>query len=149
MAINLRRATIDDVPTLLEIEQATKGEKIYIGNFTAEEITRWITDEYVYLILENQSRIGSLSYEIREDDRAYISGLVIRPEHRKQGLAKQAMLLLLEQLTHHPGIDLVVHPANHPAINLYTSLGFSSGSTVDNYFGDGEPRIKMTKRNIL
>jgi ribosomal-protein-alanine N-acetyltransferase len=58
-------------------------------------------------------------------------------------LARKAMIHVLNEIELVKRIDLVTHPDNTKAINLYESLGFKIESTIENYFGDGEPRIVM------
>ena len=41
--------------------------------------------------------------------------------------------------------DLVTHPENLPALNLYLSLGFNVESRSENHFGDDEPRLLLVK----
>lgn len=54
------------------------------------------------------------------------------------------MQILLEMLKDKKIIYLVTHPENEKAIALYKSLGFVQvGEPIENYFDDGEPRIKM------
>jgi putative acetyltransferase len=81
---------------------------------------------------------------MKNQNHAYISGLAIMPEFQGQGIANEAMKLILEELKDIKTIDLVTHPKNEKAIKLYKSLGFKqTGEQMENYFNDGEPRIKM------
>ena len=143
--MKLERATTKNIQILLEIEKTTVGLKVYSGYFSEKEIEEWINNDIVYLIKNGEEIIGSISYEIKEKNHAYISGLVIKPEFQKQGLAKQAMKLLFNELKNFKKLSLVVHPDNHAA-KLYESFGFITESRKENYFGDGEPRIVMVKQ---
>ena len=142
--IILERATIKDAQILLEIEKTTVGLKVYSGYFSEKEIKEWINNDVVYLIKNGEKIAGSISYEIKDKNHAYISGLVIKPEFQKQGLARQAMELLFDELQDFKKLSLVVHPDNH-AVKLYESFGFVTESRKENYFEDGEPRLIMVK----
>lgn len=142
------RATLENTQALLDIEKTTKGLKTYSGYFKEEEIREWLSSDIVYLIKNNDAIIGSIAYEIKGKDHAYISGLVIKPKFQKQGLAKKATIKLLEELTGYEKIDLVTHPDNAGAVKLYKSLGFVEVGRKENFFGDGEPRIIMVKNAI-
>lgn len=142
--MKLIRATDKDIQKLLEIEKTTAGLKIYSGYFNEKEIEEWIDNDIVYLIKNDGVIVGSISYEVKDKNHAYISGLVIKPEFQKQGLARQAMELLLEELKKFKKLSLAVHPDNH-AVRLYESLGFVVETRKENYFGDGEPRLVMIK----
>ncbi|MFJ3617372.1 GNAT family N-acetyltransferase [Streptomyces iakyrus] len=80
---------------------------------------------------------------------AWILGLCVAPDHRRQGLARRLMAELLTRLrlTRTERVRLTVEPANHPAIELYRSLGFrpeepDAGRCRD-YFGPGQDRLVM------
>ena len=143
LEIKLQRATLDDVQTLLEIEKTTIGIKTYSGYFTEEEIKDYIKNTVVYLIKKGNDIAGSISYEIKDENHADLSGLVIKPEFQKQGLAKKALAKLLEELNKFKLIDLVVHPDNVSALKLYESFGFVVKCRKENFYGDGEPRLVM------
>jgi len=141
--VEFQRATMRDEQTLLDIEKTTIGLKTYSGYYQEEEIKDYINNDVVYLIKKDGKIVGSISYEIKNKDHAYESGLVIKPEFQKQGLAKRAMLKLLEELNNFKYVDLVVHPENTSAVKLYKSLGFVERERKENFYGDGEPRIIM------
>lgn len=144
--MKLERATTEDIQTLLEIEETTIGLKVYSGYFNEKEIREWIENGIVYLIKNGEKIVGSISYEIKDKYHAYISGLAIKPEFQKQGLARQAMEILFEELKGFEKLSLAVHPDNH-AVKLYESFGFVVESRKENYFGDGEPRLIMIRKN--
>jgi ribosomal-protein-alanine N-acetyltransferase len=53
------------------------------------------------------------------------------------------MSFILEKCKGTDRIDLVTHPENKNALQLYMSLGFKVESRRENYFGDGEPRLVL------
>lgn len=142
--MKLTRATAKDIQKLIEIEKTTVGLEIYSGYFSEKEVEEWINNDIVYLIENDGVIVGSISYEVKDKNHAYISGLVIKPEFQKQGLARQAIELLFEELKKFKKLSLAVHPDNH-AVRLYESFGFTVESRKENYFGDGEPRLVMIK----
>lgn len=143
--MKLERATIEDIQALLEIEKTTMGLKVYSGYFNEKEIEEYVKNSIVYLIKNNNDIVGSISYDVMGSDHADISGLVIKPEFQKQGFGRKAMELLFEKLKDYKKLTLCVHPDNH-ARKLYESFGFKVESRKENYFGDGEPRLIMTKQ---
>ncbi len=141
--VELQKTTLKDIQTLLDIEKTTRELKTYSGYFTEEEIKDYISSDVVYFITKEGKIAGSISYEIKDTNHAYLSGLVIRPEFQRQGLAKQALGKLFEELKGYELVDLVVHPENSSALNLYKSFGFVVKERIENYYGDGEPRLRM------
>ncbi len=108
-----------------------------------------IANNVVYLVCDADRIVGSVMYEMKASDHAYLSGLVIKPDAQGRGIGKRAMMKVLEELRDVPLIDLVTHPDNDRAIKLYEALGFTISERIENYFGDGEPRVRMIldKRN--
>ena len=152
MKINLKKimqlvkATIKDIKMLLEVEKTAQGLRTYSGDFSEKEIEEWLESDTIYLIKNKDIIMGSISYEVKDAENVYISGLVIKPEFQKQGLGGQAMKKILEELKECKKISLVVHPDN-PAVKLYQSLGFKNTGCKENYYGDGEPRLMMLRAN--
>ena len=143
--IYLKKATIADISILLEIEKSVSGTKIYSPILTKDEWKEELQKSEVYLIEKNNVVVGSLLYEKKDNENIYIGGLVINPRFQGQGIAREAMMIILEKFKDVKRIDLVTHPDNIKAINLYQSLGFIAESRKENYYGDGEPRIVMAR----
>ncbi len=143
MLINLKKAGLDDIPKLLEIEKSVAGTKIYSAMLNENEWRDEIQNNTVYVVEKGDEVVGSISYEKKSEDHIYISGLTIDPSFQNQGIARQAMKIILDKLKDINRIDLVVHPNNYPALKLYQSLGFAIESRQENYFGDGEPRLVL------
>jgi ribosomal protein S18 acetylase RimI-like enzyme len=145
--IILKRATDQDVDKFIDIERSIGQLKTYSLMTDKEEALQEIDNNIVYFIILNNEIVGSVMYENKSNDHAYISGLVVNPKCQGRGIARQAMEVIMEELGEKKRIDLVTHPENDKAINLYQSLGFSIKGRKENYFGDGEPRVIMVKEN--
>ncbi len=96
-----------------------------------------------YFILANDEIIGSVSYRIHPGNVAEIDGLLVRPDAEGKGYAKAAMRQILGMLGGTGKVYLMTHPDNPRSIYLYESLGFSVEDRIENYFGDGEPRLRL------
>ncbi len=138
--ISLKRATLEDSEVIFDFEKATNS-KTYFGFTKKEEIIDYITNSTVFIVQKDGSDIGVASYENKGIDQVSFNGLVVKPEYRGQGIGTKVMKMMLEGLRDKKRIDLVVHPHNSSAIQVYLSLGFVVESWKDNYFGDGEPRL--------
>jgi len=142
--INLKRATIEDVDSILAVERSVEGIKIYSAMTNRDEVAEDVVKNFVYLIERGGKVVGNISYELGDGNHAYLSGLAIMPEFQRQGIAREAVKRILDILKETKFISLVTHPENEKSISLYTSLGFKKdGEPKDNYFGDGQPRIRM------
>lgn len=138
------RATEKDADAFLELERSAEGSPTYSPTIDPAEALTEIENNVVYFIREDAEIVGSVMYEMKALDHAYISGLIVRPDMQNRGIGKEAMGKVLDELKDVPTIDLVTHPDNTRAIQLYESLGFTRGERMENYFGDGEPRVVMT-----
>lgn len=141
MNILLKRATLDNLEDVAQIEKAASS-KTYHALIEKEELIDFINSCEVFLIQKDDKILGLVSFEVK-NGVATCNGLVIHPDFRRKGYAREAMSLALDKFKQCNKIDLVVHPHNSPAISLYLSLGFKIEGWKDDCFGDGEPRIVM------
>lgn len=148
LEISLRKAKDEDIERFIEIEQ-TANSKTYSAMTTNKEWKEEFAKESarIFAIMSDDRVVGDVSYGIKENGVAYISGLCIDHELRGQGIGKQTIKMILEELKDYKRIELVTHPDNKSAIKLYFSFGFLTEKQMENYFGDGEPRILMAKTN--
>lgn len=145
--ISFKKATLEDVDEFLEIERSIKKDKTYIGILDKDEAKKELADYEVYLIYKNRQLVGNMEFQIKSSDHAYLAGLTIRPNFQGQGIGRKAALFCLEKLKGVKKIDLVTHPENFRIINLYKSLDFKIEKRIENYFGDGEPRLMLVKED--
>lgn len=147
--IELKKATIEDIPALITIENkltnlrtfsAMTSEKEWQDEFSNGNVT-------VYLVLKDGIIVGDASYEKKPDGSFYLSGLAIDPQFQRQGIGREVMNSIMDELKDIKVIKLLTHPENSVAVKLYLSFGFVIKSRKENYFGDGEPRIEMIKEN--
>ena len=146
--ILLKRVMSKDLNEVLDMERSVNS-KTYAGRVSEKEVADFINNEVVYFIERSNATIGMVSYKIEAPGHVRVDGLIVKPEFRNKGLAKEAMKMVLEELKDKKRIDLTVHPHNNPAILLYLSLGFIIESWKDNYYGEGEPRLILVYQNKL
>ncbi len=80
------------------------------------------------------------------DNTAYISGIVLYPHAQGKGFGRKILKHILDLLSEKTSIDLVTHPENTRALALYTSLGFEVTERKENYWGEGEPRLVLIRK---
>lgn len=146
--MELKRATTEDVDIYLALEKGASGTGLYSAFTEKDEALRELTNTTAYLVVKNGKVVGHIAYEMKDKDHAYISGLVITPEYQNQGLVREALAKIFEELKGVKLIDLVTHPDNVKAIHLYESFGFKMADCYENYFGDGEPRVRLVLTKI-
>ncbi len=136
----LQSATEKDIETLLELEKSVAGPNTYSAMLEEEDWKEELGKASVFLIKSDDKVVGNISYEVKSPEHVYISGLVVKPEFQGRGIATDALKQVLAKYASAKRIDLVTHPDN-PARKLYESLGFKVESRVEDYWGEGEPRL--------
>jgi ribosomal protein S18 acetylase RimI-like enzyme len=139
------RATAADADRLAAHEQRVADLKLYGQPLDRAVCLREIASNVLYFVEVNGALAATAAWELRDDGSAYLSSIAVDPHYRRRGIARAAMIFLLEEAKGCPRIDLVTHPDNAAAIGLYRSLGFAIERRQDNYFGDGEPRVVMSR----
>lgn len=143
--INLKKATIEDIPILLLIGKSVNNPKTYPSFTKEDEWKKELDDGVTYVIEKNGIAVGDIGYKMENKESAEIIGIAIKPEFQKQGIGKKALENILKELRNTKIIRVMTHPENLSAINFYKSFGFVINSRKENYYGDGEPRIELIK----
>ena len=143
MQLTFEPATVKDANTLAAFERKVADPKIYGPPLEVKEAIQEISKNSFYFIKRGDAIVGTAAYRIKPDGSVYIGNVAVDPEFRRQGIARAAMSHILEKCKEAPRVDLVAHPENKKALQLYTSLGFKVESRKESYFGDGEPRLVL------
>ena len=120
--LDLREMTSGDLDFCLEMFQVTGW-----GN-TADDVHRMLSYEpggcfIASLDGEDVGMVGSISY----GDVGYLGNLIVRPEHRGQGIGAALMKAAMEHLRE-MGVESIRLDAVPKAVSLYERLGFRSES---------------------
>lgn len=91
MSIKLKKATVADIPKLLEIEKTAAGMKTYSAMLEEKEWVEDLEKESVFLIENDGVIIGNTSYQDKGDGHFYIGGLIIMPQFQGRGFGREAM----------------------------------------------------------
>src|SRR5581483_12165381 len=96
--IILQRATLANIDDILAIEKSLDGLKTYSALTNRGDIIKEITNSFFYVIKQGDKMVGDISYEIKGENHAYISGLAILPQFQGKGIARRAVAMILEEL---------------------------------------------------
>lgn len=143
--ITLQRATELDLDDYIAIEKKVTS-RTYASITDEDEVKKEFENSFVYMIKQDNKSVGIISYEIKEDESVYISGLSIDPDFQGQGIGRISLTKILNEVKSVSKVWLITHPDNSRAIKLYESLNFKIIGRKENYFGDGEPRIFLEKQ---
>lgn len=136
---NLRPMRDEDLPEVWEID-AESLARPWPRSLWQEELASPFSH---YLVAESEGRVAGYIGIKRAADELHVMNIAIRPESRRNGLARR---LMLESLSGYPEarkVHLEVRPSNVPARALYESLGFSTTGSRPRYYGD-EDALLMT-----
>lgn len=140
-----RKATIQDLDTILKIEQLVFNTDSY-PPFVIRQLFD-ISGHY-FVVAEAENKIlgfviGGLN---TEEQKSWILSLGVHPEARGKGIGKQLTerLIAIFKAEKAKCTLLTAYPDNVSAIKIYKSLGFEGEEVLDNYFLDNEKRIVMT-----
>lgn len=142
------KANESQATTLVAFEQIIAAPRLYAKPLDLTGAINEIHNNNYYFIKNNNEFVGTAAYCMRDDGSCYLSNIAVAPVWRGQGIARAAMKFLMEKCAHAWRVDLVTHPENSCSIPLYESFGFVVESRIENYYGDGEPRLVMVKHKI-
>lgn len=143
-----RRGSEKDAPVLIDLAGRVATPKIYNQIlFTNDDAVREINKNVFYFLEIDGQAIGSAAYRTQANGSVYINNFAVDPRYQRRGIARAALEKILKETQNVTRLELCTHPDNVPALNLYMSYGFVIESRVENYFGDGEPRLILAKTN--
>src|SRR5574340_1558025 len=110
--ISYQRVEKKDILLYLEIEKIGNSSGLYFSLKTVQQVKNFLDENVVYFICARNKVIGTISYEIKNTDRALLTGIVVVPFYQNVGVATKAMKKILEEIKHVRKIELVTHPKN-------------------------------------
>jgi ribosomal protein S18 acetylase RimI-like enzyme len=133
-----------DLDTFLNILRAVKSP-INTPITRRQEAVEVMHEGRAFLILDDTEAVGVAVWS-KNDAGYYLSEFAICPSSQGLGIGKVALSKILnEHFDCGCECSLHTHPSNTPARKLYESLGFTVKNEIPNFFGDGEPRLYLTK----
>lgn len=144
MILNFKKASLNDWEMISSLEKSV-ANKFYFPIIKEKEVKDYIKKSEVYIVEKDSKPIGTVSYEKKSKNYAYIDGLTINPKYQGRGYGSETIHWLMKKLSKYKRVDLVTHPCNNKSIIIYLKNGFLIESWKDNYFGDGEPRIVLSR----
>jgi ribosomal-protein-alanine acetyltransferase len=143
--MNIRKATIDDLDRLHELE------KLFLAPYTKQQIIYELTENEtsVFLVIEDKNKIlGFIDFWITFDS-ATICQLAVDEKYQHLGLAtklvEESIKILKNNKEEILWYTLEVREQNIKALNLYKKLGFVYVVTKPHYYSNGDNAIYMMK----
>ena len=142
----IRRAMLEDISILLELEQTFPGDRLERSNFryflTKSKADIWMAEE-------NGRVLGDAVVMYRQGfHSARLYSIVVSPKARGKGIGAK-LLAHAEAAAKARGcitIRLEVREDNTAAIGLYLAKGYDLIGRTDDYYEDGSTALRMRKR---
>ncbi|MHC1740182.1 MAG: GNAT family N-acetyltransferase [Anaerolineaceae bacterium] len=83
----------------------------------------------------------------RAEGEGWVTTISVRPEYRRQGIAR-ALMIACEEAMNMPAVRLSVRRSNYGAQKLYAELGYKFVDVWKKYYSDGEDALIMEKINL-
>ena len=132
-----RFATADDIALINELDSFStsptrdihRDMEKYFGSVdpSTHELTLILLAEVAQRVVGKAELMLAPQERAASDVVGYIKRVVVRPDARAHGLARQMLQYLISYARtelHLKSLDLHVWEENHPALRLYQSLGF-------------------------
>lgn len=138
----------DLTPTLIErlfeLERRVFNRPFDLVSRSVEEFTTYNGKSTFILASDGGETLGFLGFSLETDASIELKIIAIEADKQGQGHGRK-LLHTLE--TAHPGkkIFLTVHPNNTQGIVFYLKHGFHIRKWIENYYGDGQPRLVLEK----
>lgn len=101
----------------------------------------YLKDSQVYLAYVKDAPVGTFSFR-EVDGEVEVRQLLVLPKFQRHGYG-QALLDKLLSLNTGKSLWLATHPHNQAALLLYIKTGFVIFGYMENYYGDGQPRVLL------
>jgi ribosomal protein S18 acetylase RimI-like enzyme len=124
--VNVRRATPQDEDSMRELWERLSAETTYDDLPSSSFEVEFLTDRIALIAEDGPLAVGTVYANLVNDDVAFVFGLYVVPEARRQGLARRLMLEVADAIraAGRKHILLNVEAPNLPAQTFYERLGF-------------------------
>ena len=140
--LNIRKMSIDDVPSVFDIERNSFNDSSWTIDAFYHEIEKNEFANYFVIEFDN-TIIGYLGLWI-VIDQAQITTIAITEQFRGYGLGQLLLKYVMNYASHKcEMMSLEVRIDHIVAQHVYQNLGFQYGGKRNNYYGEGQDALVM------
>jgi ribosomal protein S18 acetylase RimI-like enzyme len=141
MPVRLERASAEDAETIYRMQQGLASRTyVPMQRVAIESVIR--EDVACLILAEDGVAAGFVIYK-NGPGHVLLDEFGVTAEFRGRGVGTAALAIMLERVGA-CRVELMTHPEN-PAARLYGRAGFCEVGRVENFYGDGEPRMRMAR----
>lgn len=106
------------------------------------EVVDYIKDSDAYILKVDDVNVGYFILKEESPSEYELKSIAVSENHQGKGYGTILMKKVLE-LTKGKKVYFVTHPKNVNGLFLYLKNGFMITGWIENYLGDGQPRLKL------
>ncbi|HZZ98701.1 MAG TPA: N-acetyltransferase [Candidatus Saccharimonadia bacterium] len=145
MKIQIKKVLIkENAQILYELDNRVDNKSCYLPARSVNEQEQYLQSSDVLIAFAESKPIGFIASKPVEK-YVELQSIVVVPQFQGKGVGKELLSKLIETVDGKE-IRLVTHPHNTGAIIFYLKSGFRIVGWGDNYYGDGEPRLKLARK---
>lgn len=130
--------------SLFDLEKKTMTRHFDLVSRNVEELLSFLKQSVIYASYEGNKMVGFMAYE-KNDDKLELKLIVVSPEYQSRGIGSELLNYCFKE-NKGLNISLTAHPDNVNGIIFYLRNGFNITKWKDNCYGDGQPRLILSKR---
>ena len=113
---------------------------------TLDKVIEYIKDSDVYMVYDGIIPVGYFVLRQKLPKEYELLSMAVSGEHQGKGIGT-FMMEKVNLICQGATISLVTHPKNVTALIIYLKNGFVIDGWLNNYLGDGQPRLSLTKKS--
>ena len=147
--MKIRRASIDDLAALVQLEKQFPTDRLSRASF--RHLLRHGHAAILVCECSGSFAGNAVVFYRRGNARARLYSLIVDPDFQRRGIAR-ALLAAAESdaaARGHGAMYLEVRPDNAPAIRCYQQYGYAMTQRVENFYEDGTDALRMQKCLVM
>ncbi len=139
--------SIKIAPLIYEIVKHSFTRDYDIVPKNIDDVIDYTKDSDTYVAYEDNIPIGYYVLKTLSKKEKELKSIAIIKNYQGKGIGKLLLAQVLEKCKN-CSILLVTHPKNTAALLLYLKNGFNIVGWINDWSGDGEPRLKLMRETI-
>ena len=143
--ISIRRALIDDLPSIVRVERKSFARDAWERELFLDYLAQ--PGQSIFLVAIFDRKVIAYALAFHSKTRADIDSIAVAPAERGKGVAVALLKRLIGSLRRRKfrTVSLSARLGNEAAIRLYRKLGIQRTRRINNYYEDRSARLANAK----